>query len=163
MPEEIAVVGANGQLGADIVSVLREGYIVHELNHGEYDCTRKESFVSFFQKNKITWLVNTAAYHNVELCETNPDKAFLVNAIGTRNLAELARDTGASFIHVSTDYVFGGTHAVYQKPYVEEDAPDPVNAYGTSKLAGEHMALYANDKTSILRVSGLYGVHPCRA
>jgi dTDP-4-dehydrorhamnose reductase len=98
--------------------------------------------------------------HHVENCENAPDKAFAVNAIGVRNLAIVTRDVGATLIHISTDYVFDGRK---REPYVENDAPLPMNVYGNSKLAGEYLVRALNPKHFVLRTSALYGKHPCRA
>jgi dTDP-4-dehydrorhamnose reductase len=107
-----------------------------------------------------TLVVNTSAMHNVELCEQKPERAFAVNAIGARNLATIASDLGAVLVHISTDYVFDGGKG---QPYVEEDAPLPLNIYGNSKLAGEYFARTISDKHFVLRTSAIYGKQPCRA
>jgi dTDP-4-dehydrorhamnose reductase len=98
--------------------------------------------------------------HHVENCESEPDKAFAVNALGARNLALVARDIGAVLTHVSTDYVFDGGKT---SPYEETDAPRPLNVYGNTKLAGEYFVRSILDRCFVLRTSGLYGKAPCRA
>jgi dTDP-4-dehydrorhamnose reductase len=98
--------------------------------------------------------------HHVEQCEQQPEKAFAVNAIGVRNLAVVTKELGAVLIHVSTDYVFDGTKG---QPYIEEDAPVPLNVYGNSKLSGEQFVRTLNDKHFVLRTSAIYGKQPCRA
>jgi dTDP-4-dehydrorhamnose reductase len=105
-------------------------------------------------------IINTAAYHNVEKCEIEPEKAFLINGIGSKNLAIVANDLGSYLIHFSTDYVFDGNKTT---PYFEENLPNPLNVYGNTKLSGEHFIIANNDNYAILRVSGLYGINPCRA
>src|SRR5207248_4136845 len=104
-------------------------------------------------------VINTAAMHNVELCEKNPELAFAVNGIGARNIGIVAHDLGAAFMHISTDYVFDGEK---KSPYVEKDAPRPLNTYGNTKLAGEYYARSTTDRHYVLRTSGLYGKNPCR-
>jgi dTDP-4-dehydrorhamnose reductase len=105
-------------------------------------------------------VVNTAAMHHVEHCEMNPERAYAVNAIGARNLAEVTQDLAATLIHVSTDYVFDGSK---DSPYTEEDPPLPLSVYGNTKLAGEYFVRTGNPKHIVLRTSALYGRHPCRA
>ena len=104
-------------------------------------------------------VVNTSAMHHVERCEQDPERAFAVNVLGPRNLAQVARDLGTVIVHISTDYVFDGKKG---KPYVEEDAPLPLNVYGNTKLAGEHFVRSVNPKHFVLRTSALYGSRCCR-
>ena len=105
-------------------------------------------------------MINPAAMHHVEKCEQDPTSAFAVNAIGGRNVARWAAEAGAAVAYISTDYVFGGDK---RTPYVESDAPAPLNAYGITKVAGEQFTRCQNPKHFVLRVSGLYGTSPCRA
>lgn len=104
-------------------------------------------------------VVNTAAFHNVPKCETQPADAYAGNAIAPGDLARACSEAGARLVHVSTDYVFDGAK---QAPYVETDRPNPLNVYGVSKLAGEYAVLNAGDH-QVVRSSGLYGMRPCRA
>ena len=105
-------------------------------------------------------VVNTAAMHNVEACEEDPAKAFAVNGIGARNLAQSANELGYTLMHISTDYVFDGSKLA---PYTEKDCPGPLNVYGNTKLAGEYFVQSIANKYFIIRLSGLYGKNPCRA
>ena len=105
-------------------------------------------------------VVNTAAMHNVDNCEKDPQRAFAVNAVGARNLSLVANDLGAKLIHVSTDYVFDGAK---RTPYEESDAPNPLNVYGNSKLAGEYFVRNTAEKHFVVRTSAIYGKSPCRA
>jgi dTDP-4-dehydrorhamnose reductase len=157
----VAVIGANGQLGNDVVNAFAENQDdVSSLAHVEIEISELESVRTCLEKSSPAVVVNTAAMHHVENCEQEPEKAYAVNAIGTRNLAIVTRDLGATLIHISTDYVFDGNK---NTPYVEQDAPLPLNAYGNSKLAGEYHARSINPKHFVLRTSALYGKHPCRA
>jgi dTDP-4-dehydrorhamnose reductase len=107
------------------------------------------------------WLVvNTAAFHHLDRCEEQPAMAFAVNATGARNVATAAAAGGAALIHISTDYVFDGAR---RTPYDEDDLPGPLNVYGASKLAGEHLVRAACPRSFVVRTSGLYGPRPCRA
>jgi dTDP-4-dehydrorhamnose reductase len=158
---DIAVIGANGQLGADLVAAFSEnGDAVHALTHAEIEISDFNSVTQVLRGRPPQVAVNTAAMHHVENCEREPEKAFAVNAIGARNLALACRDLGAVLIHVSTDYVFDGKKGT---PYVEEDTPLPLNAYGITKLAAEHFVRATTDKHFVVRTSGLYGKRPCRA
>src|SRR5579863_2882136 len=157
----IVVIGGNGQLGNDVVNAFAEGDDqVSSLTHAEIDISSLESVKDCLHKTCPTVVVNTAAMHNVENCEREPVAAYAVNAIGTRNLALVTRDLGATLIHVSTDYVFDGTKSA---PYVEDDPPLPLNVYGNSKLAGEYYARTLNSRHFVLRTSALYGKYQCRA
>jgi dTDP-4-dehydrorhamnose reductase len=98
--------------------------------------------------------------HNVEACEADPQRSFLVNGIGGKNLAQISNEVGYTLVHISTDYVFDG---FTQVPYVEEDCPNPLNVYGNTKLSGEYFIKSIAEKYFILRLSGLYGINPCRA
>jgi dTDP-4-dehydrorhamnose reductase len=158
---KIAVIGANGQLGTDLVAAFSEnGDSVCALTHAEIDIPDLQSVTRALEGIRPEAIVNTAAMHHVENCEREPEKALAVNALGARNLALVARDLSAVLIHVSTDYVFDGTKGC---PYSEEDNPRPLNAYGISKLAGEHFVRATAPKHFVVRTSGLYGKSPCRA
>lgn len=155
------VIGANGQLGSDLVPIFSgSGMNVFPLNHDQVDVTDRDGLFIALSERKPDIVVNTAAMHNVEKCEEDPLGAFKVNALGSKSLAELAADLDFALVYISTDYVFSGET---NRPYVESDVPAPVNSYGTSKLAGEHYVAAKTRRHFIVRVSGLYGHHPCRA
>lgn len=156
----VAVIGANGQLGSDVVRVFADqGHSVTALTHAGIEITDHESVSRTLGELGPDIVVNTAAMHHVEKCEREPERAFAVNAVGARNLALAARELDVPLMHVSTDYVFGGDKAA---PYVEEDIPRPLNVYGISKLAGEHLIRATTEKHFIVRASGLCGKYPCR-
>jgi dTDP-4-dehydrorhamnose reductase len=158
---KVAVVGANGQLGTDVAAAFRErGDTVVPLTHVEIELSSLESVRNCFDGFGVELVVNTAAMHHVEKCEADPEQAWLVNGLGARNLAEVTRCNGATLIHVSTDYVFDGTKG---RPYVESDAPLPLNVYGNTKLTGEYFVRTLNPRHFVLRTSGLYGTNSCRA
>jgi len=98
--------------------------------------------------------------HHVEKCEADPIAAFSVNAVGARNVAVWANRAGAKVAYVSTDYVFDGEKS---SPYVETDVASPLNAYGITKLGGEHFTAAAAERYFVLRVSAIYGLRSCRA
>jgi dTDP-4-dehydrorhamnose reductase len=157
----IAVIGANGQLGQDLIAAFSEsGDTVQGLTHADMEIADLDATTRVLGEIKPQLVVNTAAMHHVENCENDPAKAFAVNALGARNLALASTKLDAALMHVSTDYVFDGAKG---RPYVEEDAPRPLNVYGITKLAAEHFARTANTKHFVVRTSGLYGSSPCRA
>jgi len=157
---KVVVIGANGQLGNDIVRAFEaNGDDVCGLTHAELEISNFNSVVDALRSVSPDLLVNTAAMHHVERCEQDPSAAFAVNSLGARNLAEGTRDLGAVLMHVSTDYVFDGSKG---EPYIETDAPLPLNAYGNTKLAGEYFVRTLNPKHFVLRTSALYGKDPCR-
>ncbi len=158
---KVAVVGSNGQLGADIAWFFAGlGDAVASFTHSDIELSSLASVRSCLGGSNAEFVVNTAAMHHVEKCEQDPERAFAVNAVGVRNLALVTREMGAVLAHISTDYVFDGSKS---EPYVEEDAALPLNVYGNSKLAGEGFARTLNPKHFVLRTSAIYGKHPCRA
>ncbi len=158
---KIAIIGSNGQLGADVTAEYqRAGETTIELTHAGIDIASLESTRKVLSRIRPEVIVNTAAMHHVENCENEPLRAYEVNALGARNLGVVARELGAKLVHVSTDYVFDGTK---KQPYVEEDRTVPLNVYGNTKLAGEAFVQATAEKYFVLRTSALYGNSPCRA
>jgi dTDP-4-dehydrorhamnose reductase len=156
---KIAVIGADGQLGSDIVDACRaDGLQVVPLTIRQVDITDEGQVQSALAGAGADVVVNTAAMHQVEKCEADPARAFAVNALGVRRLALAANEGNARLVHVSTDYVFDGAKLA---PYLESDCPLPLNAYGNSKLAGELFVRSLAAKHYVIRVSGLYGKNPC--
>jgi dTDP-4-dehydrorhamnose reductase len=151
----LVVIGANGQLGTDLISAL--GALdrdVVALKRSDFDVRNHQETATVLEALKPGVIINTAAFHKVEACEDDPEQAFAVNAIAVRNLAIVAERIGASLVHLSTDYVFGGSK---NTPYDEDAAPDPVNVYGASKAAGEFFVRSTCSRHLIVRTSGLYG------
>jgi len=158
---QIAVIGANGQLGSDVVEAFtRKGDEVIPFAHSDIELSDIDSVSTRLQELRPHIVVNTAAMHHVENCEREPQKAFAVNGLGVRNLSLVARDIGATLMHVSTDYVFDGAKA---SPYEESDVPNPLNVYGNTKLAGEYFVRSTVEKHFVVRTSAIYGRSPCRA
>jgi dTDP-4-dehydrorhamnose reductase len=152
---KIVLIGATGQLGADI---LRNN-AVHEIDapaRGAVDLERPGPLADYLRKARPAMVVNCAAFHNVPLCETEPERAFRVNCVAVRDLAMLCREIGARLVSFSSDYVFGGDRRV---PYAEDDPPGPLQIYGITRLAGENAAIAAApERAVIVRTCGLYGV-----
>jgi len=158
---KVAVLGANGQLGSDVCAAFRHaGDTVLELTHAEVELRSSDSVEAALSTHAPDFVVNTAAMHHVEKCEADPIAAFSVNAVGARNVAVWANRAGAKVAYVSTDYVFDGEKS---SPYVETDVASPLNAYGITKLGGEHFTAAAAERYFVLRVSAIYGLRPCRA
>jgi dTDP-4-dehydrorhamnose reductase len=154
---KVMVTGANGQLGTDLCLTLRDFETIG-LTHAEADITDLTSFINICRKYRPSVIINTASYVRVDDCEDEVDRAFLVNALGARNVAVAAQELGAKLIHISTDYVFGGESAPRRVPYTEFDTSMPPNVYGRSKLAGEDMVRHHCHRHFIVRSSGLFGV-----
>ena len=153
--KKILVTGANGQLGQCLqkISSQFEEFEFIFTDSETLGITNKEEVNDFFWQNAPDFCINAAAYTAVDLAETDVEKAFLVNADGTENLAEACAENNAQFIHVSTDYVFDGENNL---AYTEEDFTNPLGVYGASKLAGDELALEVNPCSVILRTSWVY-------
>ncbi|HWZ41880.1 MAG TPA: dTDP-4-dehydrorhamnose reductase [Candidatus Saccharimonadales bacterium] len=158
---KVAVIGANGQLGQDVTAAFRAAeHEVAALTHSEIEISSPESVQRVLGGLRPDLVVNTAAFHNVDKCESEADPAFRVNSLGARYLAQSARELQAKLVHISTDYVFDGRK---RSPYLESDSPHPLNVYGNSKLAGEFFVMNGTPRHFVVRVSGIYGRHLCRA
>ena len=153
---KVAVIGANGQLGSDLCRELISEDLV-PLTHSDIEITDTNSVKTVLGKYNPDVIINTAAYVRVDDCETDPDRAFQVNALGARNVAAAALKLGARLVHLSTDYVFGGEDERRTTPYTESDIPVPPNTYGKSKLAGENSVRDLCPGHFIIRTSGLFG------
>jgi dTDP-4-dehydrorhamnose reductase len=149
----VVVFGSAGQLGSELCRTLAD-YDLFPIMRDEIDITHLAQVVERVEHLSPEAIINAAAFTDVDSCETHQEKAFLVNAIGARNVAIAARKTGSRLVHISTDYVFDGSKG---KPYIEYDSPQPINVYGWSKLMGEKMVITQNPSSFILRVAWLYG------
>lgn len=154
---KVLVTGASGQLGTDLCQILYSFETI-PLTHQDIEITNMNSVKEVLGRYKPDIIINTAAYVRVDDCETEPDKAFSVNASGARNIAVAAQELGARLVHISTDYVFGGEVEPYTTPYTEFDTPIPLSIYGKSKLAGENFVQHLCSKHFIIRTSGLFGI-----
>lgn len=153
---KVVVIGATGQLGIDLCCVLSgQKTTVCPLTHREIDVSCSETVDGVLGSIEADIVINTAAFHKVEECERQPEQSFAVNATGPRNLAQVCQKLNAVLVHFSTDYVFDGAH---HRPYTESDLPSPLNVYGISKLAGEHMLRLTCERHFIIRTCGLYGL-----
>lgn len=153
----VAVVGAAGQLGSDLVRVWaaeRPGDAVAALRHGDVEITDRASVSAALAAARPDLVVNATAYNLVDRAETDPAEAFAVNAVGVHHLAAGCRELGVAMLHVSTDYVFDGSR---REPYGEDDPVGPLGVYGASKAAGEMLVRAALPRHYVVRTCGLYG------
>ena len=151
--ERVVIVGATGQLGTDLLSVLTEFRPI-VANRAAYDLGDHDAMRALVARYRPTLVINTAAYHNVEHCEIHPERAMAINAIAVDALAGVCALAGAALAHVSTDYVFDGRSG---RAYDEDDGVNPISAYGVSKAAGEQLLRRHGERHFIIRTSGLYG------
>jgi dTDP-4-dehydrorhamnose reductase len=151
---KVLVTGAGGQVGHEIVTAFADHEVI-ACNHTTLDITDRDMVLAAVTTVQPDAIVHAAAWTAVDACEDDPDRAFRVNALGTRHVTEGARRVGAHLCTFSTDYVFDGTKP---SPYVEWDTPDPQSVYGRSKLASEHEAA-AWTETTIVRISWVCGQH----
>jgi len=164
---KILITGSKGMLATQVITDLERGYtelgdvpaalkgaqlVLADVD--ELDITDKAATETFIAQHKPDIVINCAAYTNVDGCESNQDTAFMVNAIGSRNLAIACENTGAKLVHVSTDYVFRGDEPTPRREY---DMPWPISAYGKTKYAGEQFVRQYCKKSFIVRTAWLYG------
>lgn len=151
----ILLLGANGQVGHELCSTLAALGEVVALARPEVDLSISESLREVVQQYRPSIIVNAAAYTAVDKAESDPDRAFAVNAVSPGVLAEEAEALGAIMVHYSTDYVFDGSKPT---PYVETDPTAPLSVYGRSKRDGE-LAVQSRKKHLIFRTSWVFGAH----
>lgn len=151
---KIMIIGYKGMLGHDLKASLLNKYELINLDVPEIDITDLSSVKSTVSLHNAGLLINSAAYTDVDGCESNIDHAFSVNSLGPRNLAVVCNDLNIPLVHISTDYIFDGTSSV---PYKEWDAPNPQSMYGRTKLQGERYVRELCSKHYIIRTSWLYG------
>lgn len=148
----VVVTGASGLLGAAIVREFADAE-VHAFRHGELDVASESSVNDALAATRPEVVINCAAYNDVDRAESEPDAALRTNAFGVLTLARAARQVNAVLVHYSTDFVFDGET---NRPYVEEDQPNPRNVYAVSKLLGEWFVAEA-PRAYVLRVESLFG------
>ncbi|CAG7659166.1 dTDP-4-dehydrorhamnose reductase [Paenibacillus allorhizosphaerae] len=155
---KILVTGAGGQLGQDVVALFQKDPTMSVIGLGRYelDITKMEQCLHQIMLHQPDAIVHCAAYTAVDQAESNEDHAYIVNAVGTRNLAVASEKYGIKLCYISTDYVFDGQS---DKPYKEYDRTDPVNVYGKTKYAGEQLVTSLTTRYFIVRTSWVYGMH----
>ena len=150
---KIAILGAGGRLGAALMREYREKFDVTGFNHAQLDLSDHAELREKLGALDIDLVINAAAFTNVDLCETQREEAFRINAEAPRVLAEICRDKNAKLIHFSTDYVFDGEK---REPYGESDEARPISVYGESKREGEKFVLQTQGHL-VVRVSWVFG------
>ncbi len=156
----IILLGSNGQLGREMQKTLTQSRMeFRAYDYPEVDLAQKNTLEKVI-KDDTSAVINCAAYTNVDAAETDYDKAYSVNALGPEYLAQICNDKDIELVHISTDYVFGGTAILENgKPraYIETDECAPDTVYGKTKLAGENAVRKYHDKYYILRTAWMYG------
>ena len=151
---QILVTGGNGQLGNELRKVASNlPFSFTFTDVAELDITNIAEIEALFNKQQFDYIINCAAYTNVNKAESEEYIALKINAVAPENLAQVSAKHNCRFIHISTDYVFDGTNC---QPYNETDAVCPQSAYGRTKLEGEQRAFKANSNTMIIRTAWLY-------
>jgi len=151
---KIVILGAGGRLGAALMREYREKYDLAGFNHAQLDLANLDDVRGKLGGMNFDVLINAAAFTNVDACETERDRAFLINAEAAGVLAEICNEKDAKLIHFSTDYVFDGQK---RAPYTEGDQANPISLYGESKLTGEKKVLAAENGHLVVRVSWVFG------
>jgi dTDP-4-dehydrorhamnose reductase len=151
---KIVILGAGGRLGTALMRRYRDKFDVAGFNHTQLELSDLDAVRGKLRAMSFDVLINAAAFTNVDLCETERDRPFLINSKAPGVLGEVCNDKDAKLIHFSTDYVFDGEK---RAPYTEHDEANPISVYGESKLAGEKNVLAAGERHLVVRVSWVFG------
>lgn len=162
--KRIFITGAGGQLGLALIELIKDNheYMLYltdsrpytDSNIKKLDITDEDAVQSEISDFHPDIIINCAAMTAVDLCETEQEMAYNINAIGPKYIAKVANDIGAKLIHISTDYVYDGQAS---SPYTEESITNPTSVYGRTKLAGDNFVMEFCPKSFILNTSGVYG------
>lgn len=150
---KVCLTGAGGMLGHAIQKVFSDLEVIG-FTHDLLDITKLDDTVKKIKDARPDFLIHAAAFTNVDLCESEPEKAYLVNGIGTRNVAMACEEISCPILYLSSDYVFNGAKG---SPYNEWDGPSPESVYGLSKLMGERFVSSLTNRFYIVRTSWLFG------
>lgn len=151
--KNVAITGISGQLGRALKTLNPEGWEIHGVGSQQLDVTSWPNVKRWITDLSPDLVIHAAANTDVDGCERDPDQAFLVNAVGTRNVAQATELAGGRLCYISTNFVFDGESV---NPYHEFDEPRPISVYGASKLAGEREALAACPDAMVIRTSMVY-------
>jgi dTDP-4-dehydrorhamnose reductase len=151
--ERVAILGGAGQLGSALQSALRGREVVAPA-HADVAVEDARALAALLDAAQPQVLINCSAFHHVDTCEREPERAFTINALAVDRAAELCAQRGVGFATISTDYVFDGTLG---RAYREDDAVNPLTAYGASKAAGESLTRRHGERHWIFRTSGVFG------
>jgi dTDP-4-dehydrorhamnose reductase len=152
----ILITGGGGQLASDLEQQLAGRGVPAARSHAELDVAAFDAMRAAFEQLRPSVLINCAAFHNVDVCESEEATALAVNCTAVKRMAQLCAEHGTRFVHLSTNYVFDGKRA---DPYAEHELPSPTSVYALSKLAGEHAALAYAPDALVVRAAGLFGLH----
>jgi dTDP-4-dehydrorhamnose reductase len=144
------ITGGGGQLASDLQELLGDDAVA--LSHASLDVADADALARAIEEAQPDVVINCAAFHNLDVCESEPDQAWAVNVRAVREMAVRA----PRLVHLSTNYVFDGRR---EEPYGEDDVPAPRSVYAITKLAGEHAALAYGSCSLVVRAAGLYGLH----
>jgi dTDP-4-dehydrorhamnose reductase len=151
----VSIIGPNGQLGSDLIKVFtKAGWKVNPITHAEISVENPESVSNALKSAGTDWVINTAAFHKVDECEKDSQKAWEINAHGAKNVASVANEHGMRSIFISSDYVYSGKKG---SSYREIDLVSPINAYGHSKAGGEAVTLAASPSNLVVRIASVFG------
>jgi dTDP-4-dehydrorhamnose reductase len=151
----VSIIGPNGQLGSDLVKVFtKAGWKVNSITHAQISVESAESVATALKNAETDWIINTAAFHKVDECEKDSQKAWEINAHGAKNVASVAKEYGMRSIFISSDYVYSGNKGSF---YNEIDPVSPINAYGHSKAGGEAVTLAASPSNLVIRIASVFG------
>ena len=158
----IWLIGCKGMLGYELSLLFEKSGIKYTGTDRDIDITDSALINEFCKNKSLNWIINCAAYTAVDSAQDNEDACRDLNVKGAANIASYAKNTGASFIHISTDYVFNGKGNLCEnssslRPYREDDITSPISVYGLSKLDGEKLVVKLNPMSYIIRTSWLYG------
>jgi dTDP-4-dehydrorhamnose reductase len=155
--ERVLLFGGSGILGTEVLRVLKKEKIDYVApRSSDLDITTRNLVSDLVQEFKPTWIINCAAWTNVDGAETSYELACNLNEVAVKNIAIAAEAIGCKVVHISTDYVFDGES---ETPYKEDSLVNPINKYGESKLRGEKALLDAVPQSFVVRTSWLYGVN----
>jgi len=157
---KVLLIGVDGQLGTDIYEYFSSmgAEVLGLVGLKDIDICDYDKSYDKISASSPDIVINTAAFHNVDLCEDEIEMAFKVNVSGVKNIATICHNLNIPLVHFSTDYVFDGKK---ETPYTEEDCPCPLSIYAISKLGGERVVQYSLEKYYLVRLSGLYGYTGC--
>ena len=154
---KILVLGSEGQLGSSLLKTLGKNFIVEGINKKKFNFLEPKNFSNLLKNDEIKYVINAAAYTNVEQAEIEVDFAKQINGEALKFIAQACNEKKIKLFHFSTDYVFDGTKG---NPYSEGDEPNPISSYGKSKLLGEKFILDNTDNFLIFRTSGIISKNP---
>lgn len=151
---KILITGGEGLVGRNAGEILSDGFEVFSFGKKQLDITDRENVMRIFNEIKPDVVLHSGAFTDVDLCEENPEKAYLVNSFGTQNVSIASQNIKSYLIYLSTDFIFDGKK---NTPYSESDIPNPLSIYGKSKLLGEYFVSHLSDRFLIIRTSRIFG------